>query len=174
MVNRSAHDAKSAFCRTAMAGLIGFWIFPLVGCGGGDAAGRGVGSGGGGGGGGGGTPPACGLAANANVTLSVVASRMSGAAPLAVFFDATGTTATATTRPFHDLEYLWDFGDAGAGNWARGSRVGTSSRNAATGAVSAHVFESAGTYIVCTTVTDGTDSAAQAITVTVADPNVTF
>ncbi len=50
--------------------------------------------------------------------LSVVAGRTTGVAPLAVFFDASGTTSSAvTSRPFHEIQYQWNFGDPGAGNW---------------------------------------------------------
>ena len=73
-----------------------------------------------------------------------VPTRFSGVAPLAVFFDATATTATATTRPFHDLEYRWAFSETvgpGIGTWTTGSRANVSSRNSATGPVAAHVFE---------------------------------
>jgi PKD repeat protein len=85
-------------------------------------------------------------------------------APLAVFFDASGTTSPLTSNPFHNIEYRWDFGErdvkpgdlnrsppiTGATNWATGSRGGDplNLRNSATGAVAAHVFESPGTYTV--------------------------
>ena len=45
------------------------------------------------------------------ITLSTVPSRFIGVTPLSVFFDASGTVAKATKRPYHDLEYRWDFGD---------------------------------------------------------------
>lgn len=99
-----------------------------------------------------------------------IASRLIGVAPLAVFFDAaetrdatdnvvkTGTTATATTaRPFHDLEYRWDFGDASAGTWSAGARSGIS-KNTATGPVAAHVYETPAIYTVKLEVTDGTNT----------------
>ncbi|MBU1424385.1 MAG: PKD domain-containing protein [Gammaproteobacteria bacterium] len=99
------------------------------------------------------------------IELSNVASRLSGIAPLSIFFDATGTTATATAQPFHELEYRWDFGDekgspVSGTTWNTGSRANTSSRNLATGPVAAHVFETPGTYTVALTVTDGTHSAS--------------
>src|SRR6185503_7372788 len=116
----------------------------------------------------------CSLPASAAITLSAVAARTSGVAPLAVFFDATASTALATTRPFHELEYRWDFGDPGSGTWANGSRAGTSSRNFASGPVAAHVFETPGTYTVCVSASDGTNIVGQSITVTVTDPDVVF
>jgi len=70
------------------------------------------------------------------IVLSLVPARTSGVAPLAVFFDASGTTDIGvTTRPFHDLEYTWSFGDPGSGTWASGAQPGVSSRNSATGPV---------------------------------------
>jgi hypothetical protein len=109
------------------------------------------------------------------ITLSGTASRFTGVAPLAVFFDATSTTATATTRPFHDLEYRWNFGDPGSGAWATGSRPGASSRNAATGPVAGHVFETPGTYTVSLDITDGTSTVSNAcVQIAVLDPDVVF
>src|SRR5262245_45132397 len=71
------------------------------------------------------------------VTVQLSPSRTNGVAPLAVFFDATGTTATSTTRPFHDLDYTWTFGDPASGSRSTSGR----SKNQAKGAVAAHVFE---------------------------------
>ncbi len=113
---------------------------------------------------------------NSPINFSGIASRTSGVAPLSVFFDATGTTdPTKTTRPFHDLQYTWTFGDpAGGATWANGSNPGKNSRNQATGPVAAHVFETPGTYTVTATVTDGTNQASFKTTITVTDPNVVF
>jgi hypothetical protein len=113
-------------------------------------------------------------------SMDKVPSRFTGVAPLAVFFDATGTTATATTRPFHDLEYQWGFGDVvgsplfGA-SWGNGSGAGSSSRNKATGPVAAHVYETAGTYIVKLTVVDGTNAVSNScVQIAVQNPDVVF
>jgi PKD repeat protein len=93
------------------------------------------------------TPPA-------RIMPSLVPSRTSGVAPLYVFFDATASTAVATSRPFHELEYRWGFG--------------------ATGPVAAHVFEAPGTYTVTLTVLDGTDTATRDVQITVTDPETVF
>ncbi|MBI5658006.1 MAG: hypothetical protein HZC43_00275 [Nitrosomonadales bacterium] len=126
-----------------------------------------------------GTPGAITLSA-----ISGIPSRTTGVAPLAVFFDATGSAATATTRPFHDLEYRWDFGDktgvvlnlsppvTGTSTWNAGSNPGVNSRNEATGAVAAHVYETPGTYTVRLDVTDGTNTVTnQCIQITAQNPD---
>jgi len=99
---------------------------------------------------------------------------MSGVAPLAVFFDATGTTATETCRPFHDIEYRWDFGDPAGGTWTSTPNMPNLSRNSATGPVAAHVYETSGTYTVTLTVTDGTNTATTEVQITVANPDTEF
>jgi hypothetical protein len=114
-------------------------------------------------------------AAPGGIVLSLVPARTSGVAPLAVFFDASATTDTGvTTRPFHDLEYTWSFGDPGSGTWASGAQPGVSSKNSATGPVAAHVFETPGTYTVNLTAFDGTNSATTTTTITVQDPDTVF
>jgi hypothetical protein len=105
-------------------------------------------------------------------------SRFSGVAPLAVFFDVSGTATTpATPRPFHDLGFAWDFGDSGpsAGTWSTGSRPGVASRNRATGPVAAHVYMTPGTYTVTLVVTDGSNTVTNScIQIAVQDPDVVF
>lgn len=108
-----------------------------------------------------------------NIVASLVAARTSGVAPLSVFLDASETTDAGFSRPFHELEYTWNFGDATAGTWAYGAKPG-SSKNTATGPVAAHVFETPGTYTVTLTVFDGTYSASTTTTITVQDPEVVF
>ena len=109
------------------------------------------------------------------IVLSLVPARTSGVAPLAVFFDASATTDTGvTTRPFHDLEYTWSFGDASSGTWASGAQPGVSSKNSATGPVAAHVFETPGTYTVSLTALDGTNTATTNTTITVDNPDTVF
>lgn len=116
----------------------------------------------------------CPAISNGAISLSAVASRTSGVAPLAVFFDATGTTATATTRPFHDLEYRWDFGDEASGFWTSTPNMPNLRRNLATGPVAAHVFETPGTYTVCATAFDGVNTVTTSIDITVTDPDTEF
>lgn len=129
----------------------------------------------------GGMIPGCSTSgATGAIALSNVPSRFMGVAPLSVFFDASGSTATATTRPFHDLEYRWNFGDSAGSpvsgtTWGYGSRVGVSSRNTATGPVAAHVFETPGSYTVALTATDGTNTVSNSCAqILVQDPGVVF
>lgn len=120
--------------------------------------------------------------ATGSIVLSDVPSRFTGVAPLSVFFDASGTTdASVTTRPFHDLEYHWNFGEdpivlanlPGGANWTNGSTKG--SRNLATGPVTAHVFETPGTYTVALTATDGTNTVSNScVQITVQHPDAVF
>lgn len=111
------------------------------------------------------------VAASASISAALVASRVTGIAPLAVFFDATGTTALAISRPFHDLEYQWNFGETGLGNWTQGARANTANRNVDSGPVASHVFEAPGSYTVTLNVTDGSHVGSQTVQVTVTDPN---
>jgi hypothetical protein len=91
-----------------------------------------------------------------------------------VFFDASGTTTPKTPRPFHEVEYRWDFGDPGSGHWTTGIRPGAGSRNAATGPLAAHVFEKAGAYVVTLTAFDGANTAPCSVQITVTDPIAVF
>ena len=124
------------------------------------------------------------------VTLRAQASRGTGVSPLSVFFDATATTATGIARPYHDLEYRWNFGDpagdqASAPNnttWSRGTRPGLISKNLALGPVAGHVFEPAPgsgtqTYtVVLSATSDNTpaNTASCSIPISVTDPDAVF
>ena len=106
------------------------------------------------------------------INVSLTPSRTSGVAPLAVFFDASATTAISVSRPFHDLHYAWNFGDAGSGTW---NAVAGRSKNTDTGPMAAHVFETPGTYTVTLSVRDqqGHQESKQ-VTITAQDPNTVF
>jgi len=106
---------------------------------------------------------------------TAVASRTTGAAPLYVFFDASQITSTTTTRPFHDVELRWNFGETtgpGVATWGTGSGAGVNSRNTHYGPMAGHVFETPGTYTV--TVNDALGLASKTFSITVDDPDVTF
>jgi len=106
-------------------------------------------------------------------TANVTPSRTSGVAPLGVVFDATGTTDADVASPFRDLLYLWNFGDSEAGTWEYGANT-AQSKNFATGAVAAHVYETPGTYTWTCVVWDGTTADVETGTVTVTDPDTVF
>jgi hypothetical protein len=107
------------------------------------------------------------------ITPVVSAYATSGVAPQAVFFDATGTTATSlTSRPFHDLEYRWDFGDGGVSTWSYGAQPGVLLKNVAFGPTAAHVYETAGTFTPTLTVRSR-NSDGTYITATQAQPSIT-
>lgn len=112
--------------------------------------------------------------ARAQIQAALSVGRTAGVAPLTVFFDATGTSDPSVTgRPFHELEYRWNFGDV-APTWTRGSRAGVSSKNVATGPMAAHVYERPGTYLATLAVFDGRNTTSRQVSITVADPNAVF
>lgn len=83
------------------------------------------------------------------ITPSLTVSRNSGVAPLAVFFDATGTTASAyTTKPLHHIKYRWVVNGVGTETWAYGVEAGTSMKRVMHGAIAAYCFRTPGTYTV--------------------------
>jgi hypothetical protein len=110
--------------------------------------------------------------AHASTSAVFTPSRTEGVAPLSVFFDAASTTATGVTNPFHELDYAWDFGDTGAGVWTYGTA--STSKNVAYGPVTAHVFETPGTYTVTLAVFDGSATVSETVEITVTNPNTVF
>jgi hypothetical protein len=80
------------------------------------------------------------------------ASRTTGVAPLAVFFDAVGTTS-GVYRPadgdYPAVRYAWDFGDSQSGNWTSDGK----SKNKALGHLAAHVYDQPGRYTVTLQIT---------------------
>ncbi|MCP4132876.1 MAG: PKD domain-containing protein [bacterium] len=93
-------------------------------------------------------------------------SRTLGVAPLSVHFNT-----ELASGDFHNLDYTWDFGDPGSGNWGTTGK----SKNTAKGAVAAHIFESPGTYTGSLTVRDGTTTVGVgSFTIEVEDPNTVY
>jgi hypothetical protein len=110
-------------------------------------------------------------AAGPALELSLTASRLRGTAPLAVVFETVGTKAEATSRPFHELGYCWDFGDASSGTY----RTTGLAKNQAKGPIAAHVFEAPGRYAVTVSAADARGRvASRTLTVEVDDPERTF
>lgn len=108
-----------------------------------------------------------------NITVSLVASRVSGPAPLAVHFSAIGTTTSiaGVTDPFRQLLYTFDYGDVDAGTWPIS---GGSKNSDASGPLAAHVFEQPGTYVVRCTGSRGGSSNYGEVTITVTDPDTVY
>lgn len=106
------------------------------------------------------------------ISLSLTPSQISGVAPLGVFFDASASTSTRTTLPFHEIKYSWNFGDpANDATWAFGAQPGLLSKNVASGPITGHLFETPGTYTVTLTAFDGVNTKTSNTTITVTDPN---
>ena len=104
---------------------------------------------------------------------SLEASRVSGPAPLAVHFDATGTTdSNSSIDAFRQLGYLFSFDDPSSGVW----RVSGKSKNEQRGGpIAAHVFETPGTYRVTVRAEDASGQADTAsVTITVTDPDQVY
>lgn len=105
------------------------------------------------------------------IQLAVVVNRLKGVAPLSVFFDTEGTTAEATTRPYHDLAYCWDFGDEDAGAFATTGL----SKNQGRGPTVGHVYEAPGTYTVTVSARDAEGRVvSSALEIEVEDPDEVF
>lgn len=114
----------------------------------------------------------CNPASSNGLTLSLCSNRYAGVAPMAAFFDATGTSSlSVTSQPFHNIKYTWDFGDdATHATWAYGARPNVLSKNIAYGAVAAHVFETPGVYTVKLTAFDGINTKSVTTYITVGNP----
>jgi len=102
---------------------------------------------------------------NEGVTISIATTRTSGVAPMNVHFDATGTTASGVSRPFHHLHYRWDWDDSNE-TYSKGK----------TGPIAVHVFDQPGSYTVTLTVTDPLTgaSASDTVDITVTDADTVF
>jgi hypothetical protein len=112
-------------------------------------------------------------AASAAVQASLQASRSTGPAPLAVFFDATGSTDTTSgLDTFRQLGYAFSFGDSNSGNWAISGEPKGSQRG---GPLAAHVFDTPGSYVVRVRAQNAagefSDTTAM---ITVQDPNTVY
>ena len=85
------------------------------------------------------------------ITPVIRTSTVEGVAPLAVFFDASETLhENKAINPFHDLHFQWNFGDLYSGVWD----YKPASRNTSTGALTTHIFDRSGTFIIELEVSD--------------------
>lgn len=112
------------------------------------------------------------VAGETDFVAKLEASRLSGPAPLAVMFDATGTAMPAPTDAFREVTYDFDFGDDRGLKWVHSGQP----RNRQTGGpLAAHVYDLPGTYTVRlrATAPDGKTSDASLV-VTVEDPDKVY
>lgn len=108
-----------------------------------------------------------GSASNEFIRVAVDVNHRSGVAPLAVFFDASGSEAAGSPRPFHELEYSWDFADRESGEF----RPSGLSKNRAAGPLAGHVFERPGHYEVTLKIRDRDGHVAESpVAIDVLDP----
>jgi hypothetical protein len=112
------------------------------------------------------------LAIGADISVN----QQSGVAPLAVFFDARGTTDSTRNgiERFLDLGYEWDFGDTTCENNREVWQISGKSRCRDLGPVAGHVYETPGTYTVTLTVNDGSQTSTTTTQITVTDPATVF
>lgn len=117
-------------------------------------------------------PPAASAPPASGIAPSLQATRVSGTAPLAVMFDATGTTLAAGGDAFRQATYAFDFGDDRGQLWAisgqpKNTQVG--------GPLAAHVFDVPGTYTVKVRISGPAGAAGEAsVAITVLDPAVVY
>jgi PKD domain len=110
-----------------------------------------------------------------SLAASLVPTRTTGVAPLAVLFDATATSPMSKTNTidlFRQVKYAFNFGDERGEVWP----VSNVSKNVQTGGpIAAHVFTVPGTYDVSVTTTEplGTIST-KTVSITVQDPAVVY
>jgi len=108
------------------------------------------------------------------VTINLTSSRLTGVAPLSVFFNTDSTTSSDLNSPadaFRELNYSWDFNDPGASFENRPGVDATTAK----GPLAAHVFDQPGTYQVKLDVTDQSGgSASQTVQIVVTDPDTAY
>jgi len=111
--------------------------------------------------------------ASAAVDASLQASRISGPAPLAVFFDATGSHDTSSgVDSFRQLGYAFLFGDAPGATWAISGEPKSTQRG---GPLAAHVFDLPGSYTVRLRAQNAAGEFGEAaVVITVEDPDTVY
>lgn len=114
-------------------------------------------------------------AADSDITMTLLATRLSGTAPAGILFEATAASPAASVEiPYHDIHYTWDFGDPGEFQRLATDMPWGRDGNVAYGPVVMHTF-GAGTFTVTCTARDGV-SAPRAVTlqVTINDADSVF
>ena len=119
----------------------------------------------------------------ASIDILKVESEM--VAPAGVWFEAIGLSGFAVPGgpgpgedydpSFHEITYVWDFGDPGVFDAALNLPDAWTDRNVAYGKRAAHVYRAAGTYTVRLWAVDRSGTWAEATTtVTVGDPDTAY
>ena len=98
------------------------------------------------------------------------ATRLSGSAPLAVLFDATGTTVSSGNAD-HQSSYEFNFNDDRGLTWAISGQPKNIQRG---GPLAAHVFDLPGTYTVRVRAQSSTGMSEATVTVTVQNPDSAY
>ena len=101
---------------------------------------------------------------------SLQATRLRGPAPLAVLFDASGTSVP-TGNAFHQLSYEFNFGDDRSLTWPVSGQPKNIQRG---GPIAAHVFDLPGTYVVRVRTQSTTGYSDSTVTVTVQNPDSAY
>ncbi len=105
-------------------------------------------------------PDSEGDSGNSSISPSLVAATHSGPAPLAVNFDATGSSSTnSDINSFKDLGYSFNFGDSDSETWAYS---GASKNTQVGGPMAFHLYETPGIYQATVTVFDKNGDSSQA------------
>jgi hypothetical protein len=106
-----------------------------------------------------------------NSTINITTSRTTGVAPLSVHYYAEIDGSEDASGDFHHYDYTWNFADTGAGTWGTNSK----SKNSAKGALTTHIFETAGTYNASVTVKQGATTIGIGYSeITVSDPDTIY
>ncbi|NMH87245.1 PKD domain-containing protein [Flavivirga algicola] len=110
---------------------------------------------------------------NTNISTTLKASRLSGPAPLAVQFDAIGTThENDDLDTYRELGYHFTFDDPTSGTW---KHSGKSKNSQIGGPIAAHVFETPGTYTVRVRAQDSAGNFDdESVIIVVTDPDTVF
>ena len=93
------------------------------------------------------------VAAPNTVTAKMTPSRTVGQAPLLVFFDATTSTDSDTSKPIHHLTYCFDAGDGNTGVYSLAGHKTTKKAQFCGSPLFAYVYEVPGTYTAKVTAT---------------------
>lgn len=107
-------------------------------------------------------------------TAEIVKSRSDGAAPLAVHFEVSDITLEGELLdPIRDLKYTWTFGDDNGKTWTTNQQP----KNTDEGFISAHLFETPGTYTVSVEISSNGElfnTVEKITTIQVLDPNAVY